>query len=93
MVLEGTHMGGSLTALDVKEKKLMRNYDDRPKGHALMLALAAGLTPKTLVALGYPRATVYRWNKNYRLAIKALKQDLHARVLSLSQIKKKEQIP
>lgn len=74
-------------------KKSVGNMNDRPKGHALMLALALGLSPKSLIALGYPRATVYRWNHNYRLAIKALRGDLESRISSLSQIRKKEQIP
>jgi len=67
--------------------------NERPKGHALMLAISAGLTPQTLIELGYPRATVYRWNHNYRKAIKALKTDLKYRILCLSRNSKKDQIP
>ena len=67
--------------------------NDPPKGYALLLAFAGGLSPKTLIALGYPRATVYRWYHNYRLAIKALKPDLERRLFSLSRIRKNDQIP
>lgn len=91
MAFEGKNMGENHTAPGAKEKRHVNNYD-RPKGHALLLALALGLAPKTLIRLGYPRATVYRWNKNYRLAIKSLRQDLDTRVSSLSQIRKKNQI-
>lgn len=69
-------------------------YDyEAPRGHALLLLLSAGMSPKTLVALGYPRATVYRWNKNYRLSIKRLRKDLERKVSSLSQSKENNQIP
>jgi len=73
------------------QKKRIRDLD-APKGYALMLALALGLSPKSLIELGYPRATVYRWNHNYRVAIKSLRKDLQTRISYLSRKGKKNQI-
>lgn len=54
------------------------------KGYVVFLALSCGMSPKTLIKLGWPRATVYRWNKNLNKARKQLKKQLEAKILSLS---------
>jgi hypothetical protein len=66
---------------------------ERVKGYSLLLCFSNGLSPKTLVALGFPRSTVYRWYRNYRIQIKVLKKDLENKILCLSQRKKISQIP
>ena len=58
------------------------------KGYVVFLALSCGMSPKTLIHLGYPRSTVYRWNKNLNEARKTLKKQLAARILSLSDKEK-----
>lgn len=50
------------------------------KGYALMLLFACGMNAKTAIKLGFPRATVYRWYHNYRLAIKDLRKELETRI-------------
>jgi len=59
------------------------------KGYALLLCLSCGMSPKTLIALGYPRSTVYRWSKNYRLARKQIRRELNDIIMVLLKKEKK----
>ena len=57
-----------------------RERQVKVKGYALLLLFASGMSAKTIIALGFPRSTVYRWHANYRQAIKDLTKELKQRI-------------
>lgn len=46
----------------------------RPTQFAIIVALAKGITPKKIIENGYPKTTVYKYNKKVKDATEEMKK-------------------